>query len=104
MTDIQESPAAHGMSLATVKPGNQPKIIDALRGIGPRAEIPGLISLRVMRSVDGDKLLTYMCWESVEALARAEQLPRVATAIAKINEYIEERGTPGFYHVIYTHV
>lgn len=103
MTDIRRELEMHGMNLVSVRPENQQKVVDALRGMGPLKDIPGLLSLQVLRSVDGDKLLTYMRWESPEAFQKAEEQPQVQAAIAEVTGLIEDHGTPGLYHVFYTH-
>lgn len=103
MTDMQEGREVHGMNLVSVKPENQQQVVDTLREIGPLKEIPGLLSLQVLRSADGDKLLTYMRWESMDAFQQAEQHPQVMAVITKVTQFIEDRGTAAFYQVIYTH-
>lgn len=103
MADEQGNGEIHGMNIVSVKPENQQKVIDALREIGPLKEIPGLLSMQLLRSVDGQKLVNYMRWESVQAFQQAEQNPQVMASIAKITQFTEDPGTPGFYQLIYTH-
>jgi heme-degrading monooxygenase HmoA len=103
MTDGPGNGEIHGMNIVSVKPENQQKIIDALREIGPVKEIPGLISMQLLRSIDGQKIVNYMRWESVAAFQQAEQNPQVMAAIGKITEYTEDAGVPGFYQLMYTH-
>lgn len=93
----------HGMNIVGVKPENQDKVVEALRGLGPIGEVPGLLSLQLLRSADGTKLVNHMRWESLEAFQRANQDPRVLAAITEVAKYTEDPGTPGFYQLLYTH-
>lgn len=102
MTDVRAE-EVHGLNIVAVKPENQQKVIEALRGMGPIEEIPGLHSLQLLRSADGTKLLNYMRWESIAAFQQASQHPRIMAAIEEAAQFAEEPGNPGFYHVVYTH-
>lgn len=77
--------------MVTVRPEHQQKVIDALRSIDAIIDLPGLRSLRVHRSLDGEKLLSEMRWASAEAFQQAGQHPQVSSAVAEMELWVESR-------------
>lgn len=102
MDDQAQGGGVHGINIVAVRPENHEKVIEALRGMGPIAEVPGLLSMRVYRSVDGGRLLNHMLWDSPEAFAAASDIPHVIEAVHKAGEYADTPGEPGFFALLYT--
>lgn len=62
----------HVVGIVPVDAAEQDGWIEAHSSIGPLATVPGLMSLRLFRSVDGTTMLFHMWWESPDAFAEAE--------------------------------
>lgn len=85
----------HGViviNVFTVRPDNQQRLIDTIRACGP-ADLPGLRSIRLLRSLDGTKVINHMHWDSQAAFRQATtDNPQVAELI--------EVAEPGLYEVV----
>jgi heme-degrading monooxygenase HmoA len=92
----------HGINIVAVRPENHEKVIGALRGMGPIAQVPGLRSMHIYRSIDGARLLNHMQWDSPEAFEAAASIPHVIEAVHKAGEYADTPGDPGFFSLLYT--
>nr|AGI62222.1 monooxygenase-like protein [uncultured bacterium] len=103
MGDIPQSErGVMGINVFTIEPENQEPLIECMRGLGRREDIPGLLGLRLLRSVDGKRMINYMHWESEEAFHAAAADPTVAATIQRAGELVGE-GQPGLFEVVYVH-
>jgi heme-degrading monooxygenase HmoA len=85
----------HGVvfiNIFTVRPENQQALIDCMRGGAP-ADMPGLVSAKLLRGRDGTKVINHMLWESYEAFVEATRTnPAVAATRQRVHELIESAG------------
>ena len=51
----------------TVRPENQQTVIDTVLSAGDPADVPGLRSVELFRSLDGTRVVNYAQWQSAEA-------------------------------------
>jgi heme-degrading monooxygenase HmoA len=90
----------HGVlvfNVFTVRPENQDALVDCIRTAGNPAEIPGLRSQRVLRSLDGTQVVNHMHWDSEEAFRQGSAtIPLLATTRNKVHELIEGSGPQRF--------
>lgn len=90
----------HGVlvfNIFTVRPENQQALVDCIRNAGNPAEIPGLRSQHVLRSLDGTQVMNHMHWDSEEAFRRgAADIPLLADTRDKVHELIEGNGPSRF--------
>jgi heme-degrading monooxygenase HmoA len=97
----QNSTEVHGVNVFTVRPEDRPRVVELLRGIGPRSGVEGLISLQLLEEVGGDRLVNHMRWASLEDFRRAEEHPAVAAAVEAIGALVRT-GEPGFFRTLHT--
>lgn len=78
----------------TVRPGNQQAVIDVLRSAGDPAQVPGLLSIRLLRSLDGTQVINHMHWADEDAYERARaRLPVVQNTRAAVRRLAESAAT-----------
>lgn len=76
-----------------VRPENQLRLIDCIRGAGDPAGIPGLLSMHLLRSKDGTQVTNHMHWASREAFKRASaENPVIDATKTAIRQFIEGDG------------
>lgn len=81
----------------TVRPENQQALVDRIRDAGNVADIPGLRSQRVLRSLDGTQVVSHMHWDSEEAFRRsATTSPSLADTRNRVHELIDGDGPRRF--------
>ncbi|GAB2568011.1 antibiotic biosynthesis monooxygenase family protein [Nocardia heshunensis] len=74
----------------TVRPGNQQALIDCITADADISDIPGLLGMRLLRSIDGTHVINHMCWESEEAMHDAlNNDPRIADTRRRVGQLIE---------------
>jgi hypothetical protein len=74
----------------TVRPGNQQAVIDAIRSAGDPGQVPGLLSVNLLRSLDGTRVINQMRWSRREAYEQARaQLPLVRDTRAAVQRLVE---------------
>lgn len=88
-----------GVNVFTIRPENQSLLIECLQSLGSTADVPGLIALRLFRSIDGSKMINYLEWETPEAFERASTNPTVAAVVERAAELIED-GDPALYELV----
>lgn len=59
------------INVFTVRPERQQALVDCIQGAGDHAEVPGLLSMHLLRSLDGTQVMNCMRWESTVAFRRA---------------------------------
>jgi heme-degrading monooxygenase HmoA len=89
-----------GVNVFTIRPENQDRLVECLQSLGSTADVPGLISLRLFRSLDGSKMINYMEWETSEAFKKASTNPTVAAVVERAAELVED-GDPGLYKLVF---
>jgi heme-degrading monooxygenase HmoA len=78
----------------TVRPGSQQALIDTIRAAGDPAQVPGLRSISLLRSLDGTQVINHMHWASQEAYAAASaRLPVIRDTRAEVQRLIENAAT-----------
>jgi len=84
----------------TVRPENQQAFIDCIKGANETADLPGLLSQHLLRSLDGTQVINHMHWASREAFDQATAGNSVIAATkAQVHQLIEGRG-PNRYEVL----
>ena len=83
----------------TVRPENQQALIDTIRSAGDPAQVPGLRSVNLLRSLDGTRVINHMCWASKEAFEGARTLPAIENTRAAVQQLIENAAT-NLYEVV----
>lgn len=84
-------------NIFTVRPENQQALVDCIRDAGNSADIPGLRSQRVLRSVDGTQVMNHMHWDSEAAFRRGSATdPLLAETRKRVHELIEGDGPRRF--------
>lgn len=88
------------VNVFTVRPENQQPLIDRIRAAGRPADIPGLLSMHLLRSLDGTKVINHMHWSSQEAFTNATRgNPIIAETMRAVTALIED-ARPDRYEVI----
>src|SRR5262245_35559833 len=83
-----------------VRPENQQALVDCIRTAGDPAAIPGLLSMHLLRSLDGTQVINHMHWQSKEAFDTAtKDNPVIAATMERVGRLIESAG-PNLYEVI----
>jgi heme-degrading monooxygenase HmoA len=84
----------------TVRPENQQALIDTIRSAGDPAKVPGLLSLNLLRNLDGTQVINHMHWASKGAFEEARaHLPMVKNTRAGVQRLIENAAT-NIYEVV----
>lgn len=84
----------------TVRPENQQALVDTIRSAGDPAEVPGLRSVHLLRSLDGTQVINHMHWASKEAFEEARAtLPVIRNTRAEVQRLIENADT-NIYEVV----
>ena len=93
----------HGLlaiNVFTVRPENQGPLIDAIHAAGDPADVPGLLSMHLLRSLDGTQVINHMHWSDEEAFRRAvRDDPVIAATREHVGRLIEGAG-PNLYEVV----
>jgi heme-degrading monooxygenase HmoA len=90
----------YAINVFTVRPENQQPVIDTILGAGNPADIPGLLSMHLLRSDDGTTVINHMHWESREAFDSALAGNRtIADTMRRVGALVEH-ARPGLYEVI----
>jgi len=78
----------------TVRPENQQAIIDTVRSAGDPTTVPGLVSINLLRSLDGTQVINHMHWASRDAYEEAGgQLPAIKNTREQVLRLIEDHST-----------
>jgi heme-degrading monooxygenase HmoA len=78
------------INVFTVRPGQQQALVDCIQGAGDHSEIPGLLSMHLLRSLDGSQVMNCMRWESEEAFRRATATnPVIEAARTKVMAIVD---------------
>ena len=59
----------------TVRPENQQTVIDTVLSAGDPADVPGLRSVELFRSLDGTRVVNYAQWRNAEAMQAMRSNP-----------------------------
>lgn len=83
----------------TVDPEDQQALVDTLCEAGDRADMPGLLSRKVLRSLDGKQVINHMQWASVEAYKAAlAYVPQFKDHRAEVHRLMQ-KATSKIYEV-----
>ena len=86
-------PDFFAVNVFRVRPENQRRLVDRLRAAGDPADIPGLLSMHLLRSEDGTQVINHMHWASREAFDQATaNNPAIAATRVAIRQFIEGAG------------
>lgn len=78
------------VNVFTVRPESQQALIDCIADNGDASGIPGLLGMRLLRSVDGTQVINYMRWDSEESMRAAlRNDPRIAATRHRVGQLIE---------------
>jgi heme-degrading monooxygenase HmoA len=81
----------------SVRPENQQALIDTIRSAGDPATVPGLLSINLLRSLDGTQVINHMHWASREAYEEARaHLPVIQNTRADVRRLIENAATNSY--------
>jgi heme-degrading monooxygenase HmoA len=84
----------------TVRPGSQQALIDTIRSAGDPATVPGLRSVRLLRSLDGTQVINHMHWASRAAYEDASaNLPVIRNTRAEVQR-LTENAVTNVYEVV----
>jgi heme-degrading monooxygenase HmoA len=98
--NLIEGQGLFAINVFTVRPENQQPLIDCIRAAGDPAGIPGLLSLRLLRSLDGTQVINHMHWTDEESFRRATRdNPVIAATRERVGRLIEGAG-PNLYEVV----
>lgn len=88
------------INVFTVRPEHQQALIDCIRDAGDPADLPGLLSMHLLRSHDDKRVINQMHWTGENALREATRgNTAIAAAMRKVGELVEGVG-PDHYDVI----
>ncbi|GAA4635388.1 hypothetical protein GCM10023196_080670 [Actinoallomurus vinaceus] len=88
------------LNVFTVRPADQQSLIDCIRDAGDPADVPGLLSMHLLRSLDGTQVINFMCWTSEDALKRATADHPVIKETRKRVSGLVQRAAPNLYEII----
>lgn len=95
-----DRPDFFAINVFRVRPENQQPFIDCIRNAGDPADIPGLLSMHLLRSADGTQVINHMHWASKDAFDRAGAKGSVIEATRRaVRQFIEDAG-PAQYDVV----
>lgn len=84
----------------TVQPENQQTVIDTIRSAGDPALIPGLLSLDLLRSLDGTQVINHMHWADRSAFEQARvDIPAIQNVRSDVLGLIESASS-NIYEVV----
>jgi heme-degrading monooxygenase HmoA len=86
-----------------VRPDNQQALVDCIRAANDRADLPGLLAMHLLRSLDGTQVINHMLWAD-DATFRAATAgdPVIAETKHRVHTLIEGTG-PVRYEIIPVH-
>jgi heme-degrading monooxygenase HmoA len=88
------------INVFTVRPENQQALIDCIRDAGDPESLPGLLSMHLLRSHDGTRVINQMRWTDENALREATRgNTAIVAAMRKVGELVESVG-PDHYEVV----
>lgn len=88
------------INVFTVRPENQQALIDCIRDAGDPDSLPGLLSMHLLRSHDGTRVINQMRWTDENALREATRgNTAIVAAMRKVGELVESVG-PDHYEVV----
>lgn len=83
-----------------MRPENQQALIDVIQQAGDPRDIPGLLSMHLLRSPDGTQVINHMLWAGEDAFTRAtKEDPVIAATRDRVGGLIEG-ARPGRYEVM----
>lgn len=90
-------PAGHAgivvFNVFPVRPDNQQALVDCIRGGGDVSGIPGLLGMRLLRSLDGTQVINHMHWASEAAFRTATAGdPRIGATMSRVHDLVEGTG------------
>jgi heme-degrading monooxygenase HmoA len=95
-----DRPDVFAINVFHVRSDSQQQFIDCIRDAGDPADIPGLLSMHLLRGKDGTQVINHMHWATKEALDRAgRDNPVIARTRTAIRQYIDGPG-PAPYEVV----
>ncbi|MFJ4653930.1 antibiotic biosynthesis monooxygenase [Nocardia sp. NPDC088792] len=84
----------------TVHPDNQQKVLDTIRSAGNPTLIPGLLSLHLLRSLDGTQIINHMHWADKPSFEQARaNIPAIQNLRSEVLALIES-ATSNLYEVV----
>ncbi|MFB6163740.1 MAG: antibiotic biosynthesis monooxygenase [Haloarculaceae archaeon] len=91
------------VNVFTVDPDRQAALVDALITATESVmrDVPGFVSANIHRSLDGERVVNYAQWESVEAFEAMRQDPSAAEHIEAIGADVDFDAH--LYEVVSTH-
>jgi heme-degrading monooxygenase HmoA len=88
------------INVFTVRPENQQPLIDCIQAAGDPADVPGLLSMHLLRSLDGTQVINHMHWTDEEAFRRAvRDDPVIAATRSQVGRLIDGAG-PNLYELV----
>jgi heme-degrading monooxygenase HmoA len=88
------------VNVFTVRPENQRPLIDCIRSAGDPAGVPGLLSVHLLRSLDGTQVINHMHWADEDAFRRAtRENPVIAATRDQVGRLIEG-AAPNLYEIV----
>lgn len=88
------------VNVFTVRPDNQQALVDCIRAAGDPATVPGLLSMHLLRSLDGTQVINQMRWASRAQFDDALAGNAVITATRERVGRLIEDARPNMYEVI----
>ncbi|WP_067684252.1 antibiotic biosynthesis monooxygenase family protein [Nocardia miyunensis] len=77
-------------NIFTVRPENQRALIESITADSGNTDIPGLLGMRLLRSLDGTHVINHMHWETEAAMQTALRTdPHIAETRRRVGELIE---------------
>ncbi|HVV18156.1 MAG TPA: antibiotic biosynthesis monooxygenase family protein [Pseudonocardiaceae bacterium] len=99
MNIIESTGDVLAINVFTVRPENQQALIDCIRDAGDPSTIPGLLSMHLLRSLDGTQVINHMRWASRTAFDDATAHNAViASTRDRVGELIDK--APARYEII----
>jgi heme-degrading monooxygenase HmoA len=87
------------INIFPVRPENQDALVTLMRE-GVSTDMPGLLSVKLLKSRDGKKVINHMLWASREAFKQAmTENPEIAATRRRVHELIDGAG-PDEYEII----
>lgn len=87
------------LNIFTVRPENQAALVDCIREGAP-ADVPGLLSVKLLKGRDGTRVINFMHWESREAFDQATAGNAAIAATRQRVQQLIEKAAPDTYEVI----
>lgn len=89
------------INIFTVRPENQRPLIECIRQAGDPGDVPGLLSMHLLRSLDGTQVINHMYWESEAAFSRERAAnPLILATRDRVNELVQS-ARPNVYEIVH---